>query len=73
MINLDNFQTQVKHSIPSMPLDNLGYKYDKKNNIQKVKAKSTQPPIPGSYELRKSMIKENGVSWKDKKSRGKKQ
>lgn len=72
MIHLDNYQSQPKHTIPSMPLDNLGYKYDKKNNIQKVKIKGSQPPVPGSYELRQSMVKENGLNWKERKTKGKK-
>lgn len=32
-----------------MPLDNLGYKYDKFDNAQKVKPKEGEAPKPGSY------------------------
>ena len=48
---------EKKVNVPSIPVDNLGFKYDKNNEIQKVKPKPSQAPVPGSYELRKELIK----------------
>ena len=54
----------MKKTTPSMPIDSLGYKYDEHENYEKVSGKETRVPIPGSYEIRKDLIKENGLTWK---------
>ena len=57
-----SFQASVlgisrKINPPSIPTDSLGYKCDKDNNIEKVEPKVTKPPVPGSYDLRKQLLK----------------
>ena len=42
----------LKKTTPSMPPDNLGYKYNDDQNYQKVKPDEQKIPVPGSYELR---------------------
>lgn len=42
---------------PSIPTDNLGYKCDRYNNIEKVEPKSANPPAPGSYDVQKGIYK----------------
>lgn len=54
---INESRVNIKHTTPSMPLDSLGYKYDKNSNPQKVKGKSVEGPKPGSYELRKDLVK----------------
>ena len=39
----------LKKTTPSMPPDNLGYKYDQDQSYQKVRPEEQKIPVPGSY------------------------
>ena len=48
---------------PSIPTDNLGYKYTEDNAVEKVMQKKARAPVPGSYEIRTDLIKQTGIAW----------
>ena len=48
---------------PSIPTDSLGYKCDPNNKVEKVQTKPVNTPAPGTYELRKDLLKQTGLVW----------
>ena len=69
-LNKSNHSTSLlmKKTTPSMPTDSLGYKYDEQDNYEKVQPKETKIPVPGTYDIRTDLIKDNGLAWKQNQS-----
>lgn len=53
-----------KQTVPSIPIDNLGFKEDDNNEMKKVQVQMNDPPHPGSYELRSNLTAKGVLAWK---------
>jgi hypothetical protein len=56
-----------KAHVPSIPVDNLGFKEDDNNEMKKVKPPQVEAPHPGSYDIARSLSAKGVLTWKQQK------
>lgn len=61
---LHQYTLPAKPTVPSIPVDNLGFKEDDLNEMKKVKPPKTELPHPGSYEISTPLNSKGVVQWK---------
>jgi hypothetical protein len=62
--SVHQFTLPSKPTVPSIPVDNLGFKEDNHNEMKKVLPPKTDAPHPGSYEISKALNGKGVVAWK---------
>jgi hypothetical protein len=65
---LHQYTLPIKPTVPSIPVDNLGFKEDDQNEMKKVYPPKPNAPHPGSYDINTSMSARGVVAWKEKKA-----
>ena len=62
--SVHQFVLPTKPTVPSIPIDNLGFKEDDHNEMKKVQPPKPAPPHPGSYEISRALNAKGVVTWK---------
>jgi hypothetical protein len=62
--SVHQFTLPAKATVPSIPVDNLGFKEDDYNEMKKVQPPKPDAPHPGSYEVSRALNAKGVVQWK---------
>ena len=62
--SVHQFVLPTKATVPSIPIDNLGFKEDDHNEMKKVQPPKHAHPHPGSYEISRALNAKGVVTWK---------
>lgn len=65
--SVHQFTLPTKPTVPSIPIDNLGFKEDDNNEMKKVQPPKPDAPHPGSYDISRSLNGKGVVVWKSEK------